>query len=485
MTYRLSTLLVLGLLVLPAAPLALAGDVLPDAADVAEWILTGDDAAQMRAVRALDGAPTSYLAEVVTALHARAGSETLLVDPPPPAVIPEGPSKVLIDLDVFRVPQGTSAALFRPNDSAAAQPMTVQYLEASEASGLRRKLLALDGLEGVQGISLLAEDGVETSFAATEEVEVPSDGGEEEARTLDEGLTLTVLPVISADGKYLTLQLDIVHLAVQRPISVTAPLVAEHPSRTTVRIPDGAALVLSGFSDDGPPHREQIVLLNACVLVEGARTAPELPLPEEIQTFIQVEAKVLEVTDARATTALGSRIPDVQDPWRLLEAREVLELLGPGREGAEGVTVLQAPHLTTYDGQMANVSILSQTSYVRDFEVHEKDGKSILDPVIDTIQDGLVLEVTPSVAADRKGIDLEVLATIAELFRPIAEFQTELRGQKVTFQIPELRVSRTRTSGLVPPGRYVLIGGLGEGDEGRRFVLLRTTLVTAEDLKPR
>ena len=114
--------------------------------------------------------------------------------------------------------------------------------------------------------------------------------------------------------------------------------------------------------------------------------------------------------------------------------------------------------------QRANVTMVQQISYVKDFEVEVAQASYIADPQVDVLQDGIVLDVKPTISYDRKYITLELRPTVAELQQPIPTFQTSLAGATlaVTMQLPELRVRTVNTTVKVPDGGSVLIGGLKE-----------------------
>ena len=73
-----------------------------------------------------------------------------------------------------------------------------------------------------------------------------------------------------------------------------------------------------------------------------------------------------------------------------------------------------------------------------------------------------MLDVRPVVSADRRFVTLEMRPTVAELQRPIETFTTSLgvSGNSVTIQLPELEISRVRTSIPMPDGSTVLLGGM-------------------------
>jgi type II secretory pathway component GspD/PulD (secretin)/tetratricopeptide (TPR) repeat protein len=143
-----------------------------------------------------------------------------------------------------------------------------------------------------------------------------------------------------------------------------------------------------------------------------------------------------------------------------------IEVILRAVEKSERIQQITASRITVYNTQRANVSVLNQVSYVQDYEVEIAQASNIANPVIQTIQDGVVLDVRPVVSADRRFVTLELRPTVALLTRPIATFATSLSSGPVTanapvvIQIPQLRVSRVRTTVVMPDGATLLLGGL-------------------------
>jgi type II secretory pathway component HofQ len=130
-------------------------------------------------------------------------------------------------------------------------------------------------------------------------------------------------------------------------------------------------------------------------------------------------------------------------------------------EKSERIELINAPRLTVYDTQRANVSVLRQNSYVQDFDVEIAQAAAIGDPIIQTIRDGIILDVRPIVSADRRFITMELRPTVADLVRPIPTFTTTLAtGPPVTIQVPEISISRVRTTVTMPDGGVLLLGGI-------------------------
>ncbi|MCA8915272.1 MAG: hypothetical protein KDB90_07660 [Planctomycetes bacterium] len=132
----------------------------------------------------------------------------------------------------------------------------------------------------------------------------------------------------------------------------------------------------------------------------------------------------------------------------------------------ERATLITAPRLTVHNTQRGHVSILNEIAYIRDFDTNTATGVAVADPVVDVIRDGIVLDVRPTISADRRYITLELRPTLATLLRPIPTFTTSLGvGTPVAIQTPQLTLQRIRTTITVPDGGSFVIGGLRQMSE--------------------
>lgn len=128
---------------------------------------------------------------------------------------------------------------------------------------------------------------------------------------------------------------------------------------------------------------------------------------------------------------------------------------------SERVEIVTSPKLTVHNGARGNLAVLNQVAYVQDFNVEIAQAASIADPIVNVVQDGVILDVRPAVSADRRFITLELRPTIANLKRPIREQVTTLGSQNsVTIQLPEVDIQRVRTTIPMPDGGTVMLGGL-------------------------
>ena len=118
--------------------------------------------------------------------------------------------------------------------------------------------------------------------------------------------------------------------------------------------------------------------------------------------------------------------------------------------------------LSAQNTQRAYATMLNQITYVQDFDVEVALASFIADPVIGVISDGIVLDVRPTIAQNRKYITLELRPTVATIVQPITEFTSSLAAltTPITIQLPELQISSANTTVVVPDGGTVVIGGL-------------------------
>ena len=156
----------------------------------------------------------------------------------------------------------------------------------------------------------------------------------------------------------------------------------------------------------------------------------------------------------------------LQFQWTYLNDLQ-LEMVLTAVSKSERVELVTAPSVLIYNTARSNLSVMNQLAYVQDFDVEIAQAASIADPIISVVQDGVVLDVRPVVSADRRYITLELRPTVAELRRPISTFTTSLgvSGNSVTIQLPELDISRVRTSIPMPDGSTVLLGGMKVHEE--------------------
>lgn len=152
-----------------------------------------------------------------------------------------------------------------------------------------------------------------------------------------------------------------------------------------------------------------------------------------------------------------------------LDDTEVSLILRAVRK-SERVNVVTAPRITVFNTERANVTVLNQVSYVKDFDAEIAQAAAIVEPVVDVIQDGVVLDVRPIISSDRRYITMDLRPTVAQLTRPIPQFTASVAtGTPVTLELPRLEVQRVRTTVTIPDDATVLLGGLKFSEEEEKF----------------
>jgi len=136
-----------------------------------------------------------------------------------------------------------------------------------------------------------------------------------------------------------------------------------------------------------------------------------------------------------------------------------------------------SPRVTASNGQRVHVSVVTERSYVQDYElVSGGTGlvvSEVADPVIEKFQDGVVLDVRPVISSDRKYITLDVRPTLASLINGIISTVTISLGtlnaaaSQVEIDLPEISLQQAFTSVTVPDGGTVLLGGFRSLNEAK------------------
>lgn len=180
----------------------------------------------------------------------------------------------------------------------------------------------------------------------------------------------------------------------------------------------------------------------------------------------QMRARVEELYD----TALGDEkvltgSGGMSFQWTYLNDIQ-LEMILRAVSKSERVELVTSPRISVHNTARGNLSVVNHVAYVQDFNVEIAQAASIADPIVNVVQDGVVLDVRPVISADRRFITLELRPTVAQLQRPIREVVTTLGSQNsVTIQLPEVEYQRVRTSIPMPDGGTVLLGGLKVSDK--------------------
>ncbi len=198
--------------------------------------------------------------------------------------------------------------------------------------------------------------------------------------------------------------------------------------------------------------------------------------------LIDIETKLYKLPHGHLDQLVDGRSGSVLDQPAL---QKLLRLI----EGLDGVELVTAPRVVVHAGARANLSVLEQTAYIKDYELTLLPdlGQELADPVIDVLQTGVVLDIRAVPIDDRLAVKAAFSYSTAE--KPIRSQELRLGagGQVVTIQLPEVRSTKasarfdladaaTIAIATVDPG-----GGDDDADGGHDILLLiKATRLEAE-----
>lgn len=173
--------------------------------------------------------------------------------------------------------------------------------------------------------------------------------------------------------------------------------------------------------------------------------------------------------DFRATTqnffgsALGNALSTIGGATFQLGYIDQLNLNAILRavEKSSSIELVNDQILSVHNTQRAYVSVINQRAYIQDFDVEVAQFQAVADPQINVLNEGVVLDVRPTIHHDRKYLTLEIQPTVAKVVA-LRDFSSTLGGNTspIQFQLPELQVQSVFTSAVIPDGGSIMLGGL-------------------------
>lgn len=134
--------------------------------------------------------------------------------------------------------------------------------------------------------------------------------------------------------------------------------------------------------------------------------------------------------------------------------------------------VLTAPRVTVLSGESAYIRVIKETTYVSDYEFEDitssTDGapiRIIANTTRDIISGGVVLNVTPTISADKKYVTLLIGTNYTKTNLSEDFVYSATTGQAFPISLPTSEVSEIQTRVNVPDGGTLLIGGQKLGAE--------------------
>jgi type II secretory pathway component GspD/PulD (secretin) len=135
--------------------------------------------------------------------------------------------------------------------------------------------------------------------------------------------------------------------------------------------------------------------------------------------------------------------------------------------------IVTAPVVVAANRQRVHISVVTQRAYISDYELASGGtGLAIAEvaqPIIATLQEGIVLDVRPTISADRKYVTLDLRPTLAGLQNlkaiPVNLGTVSAAAINVNIEVPEIKLQEAYTSVTVPDGGTCLVGGFRQFNE--------------------
>ncbi len=148
-----------------------------------------------------------------------------------------------------------------------------------------------------------------------------------------------------------------------------------------------------------------------------------------------------------------------------------------GVQGEQRANVMQAPKITTLDGQMAHVDCTEKQPFVTGCEVIQRDGQALIVPKTEDVVTGFRISACPKVSADRRFVEVKLdinkmdLASAVVPLCPVTVQIKDDQGKPAPFtqylQQPKVNTVRIENTVTIPDGGTMLIGGLKKEIEVR------------------
>jgi general secretion pathway protein D len=168
--------------------------------------------------------------------------------------------------------------------------------------------------------------------------------------------------------------------------------------------------------------------------------------------------------------------PQATDGLTFLNDKQVVQFL-EAVQGNSRTCVMQAPKVTMFNGQAANVNVTDKQCFVTGAEVVQRDGQPVIIPKTEDVVTGFRMSVLPVVSADRRFVQVglkidqtDLASTVVPLFPVTVQLKND-QGKAVPFtqfiQQPRVNTLGIEKTLTIPDGGTVLLGGLKKVSEGR------------------
>lgn len=196
---------------------------------------------------------------------------------------------------------------------------------------------------------------------------------------------------------------------------------------------------------------------------------------EPTDELIYFETRILRIPTATALEIAGIDASTISA--MAISTDQLRQFTEHAKSG--NASLISSPRVTAYEGQTATISITDQTAFVSSFELVAvtpampgAETARVLDPVVDTIESGIMLKLKGQ--ANKDGIQLELAILMSELERPIQNTSAKVMGHDVMVQTPVLFSQKMSTRAQIVDGGSLLITGMVTSEQDEAVIILLT-----------
>jgi type II secretory pathway component GspD/PulD (secretin) len=179
--------------------------------------------------------------------------------------------------------------------------------------------------------------------------------------------------------------------------------------------------------------------------------------------YNDASSTIYSSTENFYTNALGSALSNIGGMTVQMAYLSKLDLSAILRavEKSTNIELVNDQVLSVHNTQRAYVTVINQRAFIQDFDVEVAQFQAVADPQVNVLNEGVVLDVRPTIHHDRKYLTLEIQPTVAKVVA-LRNFSSTLGGNTspVEFQLPEVQVQSVFTTAIIPDGGSIMLGGL-------------------------
>lgn len=208
--------------------------------------------------------------------------------------------------------------------------------------------------------------------------------------------------------------------------------------------------------------RPGLLTVHAPVCVQLALKALLKDLRAMESTMIQIRVQVIGGRVHDGAPRLGHLLPALVAD-KSAEPMDFVKRVQAAFQDDADVRLITAPTLTTFQGQQAVIMIANQVAYLQDHELLDNAPGVVLNPVIGTVQEGILLQVRAHVMRGGEYLRVSGRVEIATIEKPIQRETFHVPsgsrrdGTEVNLELPTVRRLVHSFTEVVPRGENLLV----------------------------